>query len=468
MRKLLSAIGVALMIVALAMPGVVLASPAATASRDLPATVAPGAEFDVDITASDYGMMGQVLETLPAGFSYVSSSLDDSQVQVVGNVVTFLLIGDTSFTYAVTAATVEDTYTFSGIIKDEDLNEYTIGGDTAIVVSGAPPATTASRDLPDSVLPGAEFNVGITASGYGTMGQVLETLPTGFSYVSSSLDASQVLVTGNVVKFVLLGESSFTYAVTAATVEDTYTFSGIIKDEDLNEYTIGGDTAIVVSSIPEPPPEVELEFTGTLAQGETSSTLTTIPADATLLEITLSAATDLDLNLFDDATFVIGWHGEIDSSGSTTGIYEGDTFVYSGWNGGEEYINSDGPLGRAYDLKVYGFQAGDYTVTVSYVSGAPLNPPPTITITVLPTSVTLGSQVTVTVSATDADGVEKVMFTVSSPDVIQSVMSFDDEMSLTFVPGLAGTYTVEARAEDNQGNITPEANPETTTFVVSG
>ncbi|MBA7566119.1 hypothetical protein ES708_07806 [subsurface metagenome] len=44
-----------------------------------------------------------------------------------------------------------------------------------------------------------------------------------------------------------------------------------------------------------------------------------------------------------------------------------DTFAYSGWEGGEEYINSDKPLNRAYDLKVYCYEAGDYTVTVSYV-----------------------------------------------------------------------------------------------------
>jgi hypothetical protein len=249
MRKLLSTIGVVLMIAALAVPGVALASPATTASRDLPTTVAPGAGFNVAITASDYGMMGQVLETLPAGFSYVSSSLDASQVRVTGNVVKFVLLGETSFTYSVTASTTAATYTFSGIIKNADLNEYTVSGDTQIIVSGAPPATTASRDLPATVAPGAPFPVSITASGYGTMGQVLETLPAGFSYVSSSLDASQVRVTGNVVKFVLLGEASFTYSVTAATVADTYTFSGIIKDEDANEYTIGGDTDITVGPV---------------------------------------------------------------------------------------------------------------------------------------------------------------------------------------------------------------------------
>ena len=127
------------MIAALVVPGVVLASPA-TASRDLPATVAPGAPFNVGITASGYGTMGQVLETLPAGFSYVSSSLDASQVQVTGNVVKFVLLGETSFTYSVTASTTAGTYPFSGIIKDQDLVSHAIGGNTGINVTSAAPA----------------------------------------------------------------------------------------------------------------------------------------------------------------------------------------------------------------------------------------------------------------------------------------------------------------------------------------
>jgi len=206
--------------------------------------------------------------------------------------------------------------------------------------------------------------------------------------------------------------------------------------------------------------------------------LTTIPAGATELEITLSATADLDLNLYDSDTFVIGWHGEIDSAFETTGTYEGDTFAYSGWGVDEEYINSDGPLGRAYDLKVYGYCAGDYTVNVSYVLGAPPNPPPTISITV-PATVALGNPVTVTVSATDDDDVRMVMFMVSSPypeewssnsnseygDIVEYVMSFDASASLTFTPGWAGTYTVEAWASDELGNMTP--TPVTDTFVVS-
>lgn len=110
-------------------------------------------------------------------------------------------------------------------------------------------AQSAARTLPDSVAPGEIFEVGIVATGYGMFGQVIETLPAGFSYVNSSLSAGSVTLEGQDVKFTLLGVTSFTYNVTAPSVEGTYTFSGILKDAGLSEYEVGGDKEIAVKSI---------------------------------------------------------------------------------------------------------------------------------------------------------------------------------------------------------------------------
>ena len=64
----------------------------------------------------------------------------------------------------------------------------------------------ASRSLPpESVAPGGEVVVTITADNYGQAGGVTETLPSGFTYVSSILDASQVTETGQEVRFTLQG-----------------------------------------------------------------------------------------------------------------------------------------------------------------------------------------------------------------------------------------------------------------------
>ena len=563
-KRFLSVIVVAILSVALVIPGVVVAAPEATATRTLPASVGAGANFVVGIEASGCGAFGQVLETLPSGFSYVSTDSTDVTVTEEDGEVKFTFMGDSvSFDYTVTASTTAGTYNFSGIVKDEDKVQYAIGGDTNITVGAPAEGTSATRTLPASVGAGANFDVGIEASGCGAFGQVVETLPAGFSYVST--DSTDVTVTeeNSTVKFTFIGDSvSFDYTVTASTTAGTYNFSGIVKDEDTVEYAIGGDSditvgapALALESIAASPSSVsldvgdteqltitatysdastddvtteasyvsddetvatvsggglitavaggsatvtasytedaitktaevsvtvsmlaELEFSGSLAKDERETLLTPdIPEGATELEITLSATADIDLELYDGAIFVIGWKAIIDSSGSTTGTYEGDTFAYSGWYDGEEYITADGPLSRAYTLKVFGYEAGDYTVTVSYVPAAPPNPPPTIIIDV-PATVTLGNPVTVAVSATDPDGVAMVEFMVSSPwpeewspasSNSQWVMSFDDEATLTFVPGWAGTYTVEAWAYDELGNSTPQATPVTTTFVVA-
>jgi len=223
-----------------------------------------------------------------------------------------------------------------------------------------------------------------------------------------------------------------------------------------------------------------------LPEGERAP-ICTIPEGASALEITLTTAAspgpDMDLELYDGTTLVIGEGGEISAPG---GEYEGDYFGYSGYNGGEEFITADGPLGQAYDLMVYAYAAGTYTVHVYYQIGAGVDvTPPEIDIEVTASAPTVGAPVTVTVSATDPSGVQMVMFGVASvwpggwagagslaapqvayEDIVQWVMSFDDEMSVTFVPGWAGTYTVEAWAVDGLGNMTPEVEPVTEDFEV--
>ena len=67
-------------------------TPSATRSFN-PATVAPGGTVTVTIEAANYGPAGGVTETLPSGFSYVSSSLSASQVNESGQNVRFTLQG---------------------------------------------------------------------------------------------------------------------------------------------------------------------------------------------------------------------------------------------------------------------------------------------------------------------------------------------------------------------------------------
>ena len=116
-------------------------------------------------------------------------------------------------------------------------------------VAGAP---ISSRTMPESVNMGAPFTVSIAVSDYGSFGMVVETIPDGFIYVESTLDVTQAEDTGNTVRFSLLGESSFDYTLIAPSNENSYTFSGTITDDYKNEFTIGGDTSIVVGTTTEP------------------------------------------------------------------------------------------------------------------------------------------------------------------------------------------------------------------------
>ena len=129
-------------------------------------------------------------------------------------------------------------------------------GGLAVMLGSSPLAaqTTASATRaisPSTVLPGGEVTVTIAVADNGGSGGVTETLPEGFAYVEGSatpLDDFQVLVTGQNVRFTLQGESSFTYTVTASSMEGPYTFEGSLRDSDRNDSSVGGATDVTVSA----------------------------------------------------------------------------------------------------------------------------------------------------------------------------------------------------------------------------
>ena len=104
-----------------------------------PPSAALGGEVVVTITASGYGPFGGIMETLPAGFSYVSSSLPDDSVTVNGQEVTFSLLGETDFTYTVAAPSAEGSYSFSGVLTSSDRAEVLVGGAITIAVTTGDP-----------------------------------------------------------------------------------------------------------------------------------------------------------------------------------------------------------------------------------------------------------------------------------------------------------------------------------------
>ena len=184
----------------------------------------------------------------------MASSLSASQVNESGQNVRFTLQGDDSFTYTVTASSTPGSYDFSGTLRDFDKTDHTVGGATRVTVEG-PSATRSFSST--SVARGGMVVVSIRATNYGQAGGVTETLPTGFSYVSSSLRASQVTeLSGNQVRFTLQEDASFTYTVTASSTPNSYTFSGTLRDFDRIDHTVGCPCVVTVRvAAPEPEPD---------------------------------------------------------------------------------------------------------------------------------------------------------------------------------------------------------------------
>ena len=122
--------------------------------------VAPGGQLQVTITAMDYGAFGQVVETLPAGFRFVRSSLPAAAVNAETDTVKFTLLGDERFTYTVEAPAAEGTYDFSGLLLDRGKEEQQVGGDTSLRVGPAPtpaptPESTATATATATAVPAA-------------------------------------------------------------------------------------------------------------------------------------------------------------------------------------------------------------------------------------------------------------------------------------------------------------------------
>jgi hypothetical protein len=133
----------------LAQPGVVEAQ-SHSASRTFQRTwAAPGGEVRVTITASNYGAFGQVVETLPDGFTFKSATLPSSQIEQEAQVVRFNLFGDSSVNYVVTVPTTEGRYTFTGVIRNADRAERSVTGHTQFRVG--PPPTPAPTSTPTPV-----------------------------------------------------------------------------------------------------------------------------------------------------------------------------------------------------------------------------------------------------------------------------------------------------------------------------
>ena len=173
---------------------------------------------------------GRVEETLPAGFMYVADSVNPTDILVTeqGQTVRFTIRGTNRFSYRVMASSVNGDYSFTGVLRDDERNRYTVGGASGVTVG-----PVANRSFSSAkVMPGARLTVTIAAGGYNPVGgRVEETLPSGFSYVADSVSPTDVRVTTReqMVRFTIRGTESFTYGVRASNTPGALYLHGCLE-----------------------------------------------------------------------------------------------------------------------------------------------------------------------------------------------------------------------------------------------
>ena len=122
-------------------------------NRSIAATVAPDEMLTVTITPVGVAP-GRITETLPAGFTYVTSSIDD-QAEATGQEVAFTIISNAAFTYTVTAPMTEGgPHTFSGTFRDVDRMDGVVVGASSVTVAVPPEGPTSVSDVTVAHTPG--------------------------------------------------------------------------------------------------------------------------------------------------------------------------------------------------------------------------------------------------------------------------------------------------------------------------
>ena len=135
---------------------------AGTVTRSMPAAAAPGATVTVTLTpSSDFTTSPGwgATETLPAGWTFVSTTADGQSV--VAGAYRFVELSATPITYTVAAPAASDAYTFSGTYIDGNKNTGSVGGTTSVTVGAAATGTVASS-LPATATPAATATVTLT------------------------------------------------------------------------------------------------------------------------------------------------------------------------------------------------------------------------------------------------------------------------------------------------------------------
>ena len=398
------------------------------------------------ITASNFGLGGTIVETLPTGFNYVGSDAHVADFDADTREIKIGLISIVpKVSYTVTVPEVEGVYTFdSGVVTDFDRREESIGGASMITVAAEPTdgqgagdgsettAPTVTRSFSaSSVSVGDTLTVTIEIADYDGFARIVETLPDGVDYDGSeNFDADTRELT-----LTRIDESSINYSVTART-RGTQSFSGVLIDGALKRHTIEGSNTVTVEDAPGP--TVTRSFSpSSVSVGETLTVTIEIAnyeGFARIVE-TLPDGVDYDGSENFDADTRELTLTRIDESSinySVTAHTRG-TQSFSG-------VLIEGALKR-HTIE------GSNTVTVEDAPG------PTVTRSFSPSSVSVGETLTVTIEIANYEGFARIVETLPDGVDYDGSENFDAdtrELTLTRIDESSINYSVTARTRGTQ------------------
>ena len=208
------------------------------------ARVTPSAST-VTLTTGDRQTFSARATDADANISEWAWFLDD----VSQNGQSLALTGDITRTFSHRFPTA-GTYTVEAEFTDLELDSDSATWRVA-VTSDSYDGVTRSFN-PERVAPGGSVTVTIQV---GQALSITETLPDGFTYTGSSIDApavdNDVLTVGQTVTFTPVGERSFTYTVTASRTEGSHAFSGVARFDNNrnNDLPVGGASIVTVEAM---------------------------------------------------------------------------------------------------------------------------------------------------------------------------------------------------------------------------
>ncbi len=257
-----------------------------TATRDIAdQTLAPGGSTNVTVTINNAQIQALGLDEDPpagwpvaevdsAGGMYNATEIEWFWLQANAGTVTVI------YNLTVPLGTPAGVYPIAGTLVSGE-GTVAIGGETTITVSGAPGATTATRNIADQTLaPGGSTNVTVTINNAQLQALGLDEDPPA-SWPVAAVDNGGAQYNATEIEWFWLQAAAgtvtviYNLTVPLGTADGTYDIAGTLVSGE-GTVAVGGETTITVSGAPIATTAMRDIADQTLAPGESTNVTVTI------------------------------------------------------------------------------------------------------------------------------------------------------------------------------------------------